>query len=101
MSTARVVLVLRARAADGLGAAAVRGARAAAGRAAHPLHVHARNKHFIVLLLGRRSSHAAHGERERQPARAAAQRERTRLDACALTLCISKILNISGLAMIK
>ena len=63
-----------------MGAAAVRGARAAEGRAAHSLRVPARHQH-IVLLLYCRSSHAARGERERQPACAAAQREHTRLDA--------------------
>ena len=77
-----------------VGAVAVRGAREAAGRAAHPLRVSVRNQHIIVLLR-RRSSHAARGERERQPARAAAQRERTRLDARALTLCISKLFQLS------
>ena len=70
-----------------MGAAAVRGGREAADRAAHPLRVPARHQHiFVVVLLLRRSSHAARGEHEQQPARAAAQRERTRLDACALTL---------------
>ena len=76
-----------------MGAAAVRGAREAAGRAAHPLRVPVRNQHIIVR---RRSSHAARGERERQPACAAAQRERTRLDARALALCISKLFQLSN-----
>ena len=61
-----------------MGAAAVRGARAAEGRAANPLRVPTRHQH-MVLLLCCRSSHTARGERERQPARAAAQREHTRL----------------------